>query len=395
MISLAGIPFDESRRRLWDVVVIGAGPAGAVTACQAARAGAAVLLVDKSFFPRQKVCGCCLNSQAVELLEGLGLGTALRRCPVEIVRELKLAARGRSFSMPLPPERILSRERLDTSLVEEAVEAGVSFLPATAGLVGGLEKDLRLVRLERLRDSCEARARVVVAADGLGGCALRLAPEFSSMLHPASRIGIGTVLHSSCGFYRPGVIYMACGPDGYAGLVRLEDGRLDVAAAVDAASLKKAPSCAALIGQLLQTAGFPIPDELPQAAWRGTSALTRRQSRLGSERLFVVGDAASFVEPFTGQGIGWAFLSGAAVAPLVIEASRRWEPSLVPEWEKRYRRVVGRRQIWCRLISALLRRDPLIGLTARVLARLPWLCRPIIRSVSRPVSGISERGLAR
>ena len=58
---------------MFDALVIGAGPAGSVTARELARRGCRVLLVDKAHFPRAKVCGCCLNGAAAATLERLGL----------------------------------------------------------------------------------------------------------------------------------------------------------------------------------------------------------------------------------------------------------------------------------------------------------------------------------
>ena len=58
----------------YDVVVIGAGPAGSVAAYRAATLGASVLLVDKASFPRVKVCGCCINARALAVFDRLGLG---------------------------------------------------------------------------------------------------------------------------------------------------------------------------------------------------------------------------------------------------------------------------------------------------------------------------------
>ena len=60
--------------RIWDVLVVGAGPAGALAARELARRGRSVLLLDKSEFPRPKVCGCCLNGSALATLRGVGLG---------------------------------------------------------------------------------------------------------------------------------------------------------------------------------------------------------------------------------------------------------------------------------------------------------------------------------
>lgn len=68
---------DEFGKKTWDCIVIGAGPAGAIAAQQIAKQNKEVLLVDKENFPRAKVCGSCINSSAVNLLEIAGLGQIL------------------------------------------------------------------------------------------------------------------------------------------------------------------------------------------------------------------------------------------------------------------------------------------------------------------------------
>ena len=78
--------------------------------------------------------------------------------------------------------------------------------------------------------------------------------------------------------------------------------------------------------------------------WRGTPLLTRRADRLAVERIFAVGDAAGYLEPFTGEGIAWTLSAGAAVAPIVREAGRDWNKALCTRWSREYRRVVLRRQ---------------------------------------------------
>src|SRR5262249_1926756 len=71
---------EEAGSRVWDVLVVGAGPAGTMAARELAQRGAAVLLVDRAAFPRWKVCGCCLNHRALSTLEAAGLGEMVRRC---------------------------------------------------------------------------------------------------------------------------------------------------------------------------------------------------------------------------------------------------------------------------------------------------------------------------
>ena len=77
----ATLPIGAATSELWDAVVIGAGPAGSMTARELARLGRKVLLVDKAAFPRGKVCGCCLSGSALTTLRSVGLGgLPARRC---------------------------------------------------------------------------------------------------------------------------------------------------------------------------------------------------------------------------------------------------------------------------------------------------------------------------
>jgi flavin-dependent dehydrogenase len=187
-------------------------------------------------------------------------------------------------------------------------------------------------------------------------------------------------------FFRPGTVYMACGEGGYVGLVRLEDGRLNLAAALDAGRVRAEGGPGAVAARLLADAGWPAPDGLARRAWKGTPALTRKAPRLAAGRVFVLGDAAGYVEPFTGEGMAWALAAGAAVAPLAARAANRRHPELAQEWSRLYARVIGRRVV-CRATAAVLRRPALTRAVIRMLSRVPGLARPVVRSLgegSRP-----------
>jgi flavin-dependent dehydrogenase len=105
---------------------------------------------------------------------------------------------------------------------------------------------------------------------------------------------------------------------------------------------------------------------------------------VAGERWFAVGDAAGYVEPFTGEGMAWAIGSGVAVAPLVEAAARRWDESLTGEWERKYSRGVGRRQWACQAVAAGLRSPTLTRLAVRVLSAVPAMAAPVVRSLNRP-----------
>jgi menaquinone-9 beta-reductase len=135
---------------------------------------------------------------------------------------------------------------------------------------------------------------------------------------------------------------------------------------------------------ILAEAGFPAVDGLETAAWQGTPALTRRTHPLGDARVLVVGDAAGYAEPFTGEGIAWALAAGRAVAPLARQAGERWDPRLVHDWGRLHRRVVRRRQAICRAAAAVLRRPWLVRAAFEVAARLPDSAVWVVRRLNAP-----------
>jgi flavin-dependent dehydrogenase len=380
----------DAATRRWDVVVVGAGPAGTTAARELARRGTSVLLLDRATFPRYKVCGCYLNGNALATLKAVGLGGLTTACGAGPIRGFLLGTRGVAARMPLPEGMVLSREAFDAALVEAAVAAGSAFLPGTWATLEGASDGVRQLRLSQGGREALVAARVVLAADGLGGKLLARAGVTEAPPEAGSRIGAGVVLADAPSFFAPGTIYMACGSRGYMGLERLEDGRLDMAGAFDADWVRAVGGPGEAGTQLLQEVGWPVPEHLAQRGWRGTAALTRQAVRLAAERVFAVGDAAGYVEPFTGEGMAWALAAGAAIAPLAARAATAWHPSLIRRWAETYQRIVGRRQLVCRAAAAVLRRPWLVRLTIHLLAALPILSAPVVALLNhRSLYGMS------
>jgi flavin-dependent dehydrogenase len=270
----------------------------------------------------------------------------------------------------------VSRETFDAELVRSAVGAGVAFLPETAATLGGVRDGRREVGLRGVA----ASARVIVAADGLNG---RLTGDEVAV--PAgSRIGAGTLLDAAPGFYHPGTVFMAAGRGGYVGLVRVEDGRLDVAAALDADFVRDSGGPGPAAESILQETAWPAILSLQHARWKGTPPLTRTPRQVAGDRWFAVGDAAGYVEPFTGEGIAWAVGSGVAIAPLLERAARRWDHRLSAVWRGRLARLVGDRQWLCRAVAAGLRSPAVTGLMVRLLGAAPAVAQPFVYLLNRP-----------
>ena len=378
------VTLEQAVGRLWDVLVVGAGPAGVLAAAESASRGASVLLVDRAIFPRWKVCGCCLNAAALATLETVGLGFLPARLGAQSLHRLWLLCGRREAVIPLPFGVALSREAFDTALIEHAVQAGVDFLPQTSAASDGVNGIARWMTLRCGQEQIRVQASVVLVADGLSGRALRDEQGFEMAAARSSRVGVGTFLEDAPDWCPAGTIVMACGQGGYVGLVRLEDGRLNVAAALDLALIRRAQGVGAAVTALLKEAGLWPIEGLRAQSWHGTPALTRRPARVAGERLFVLGDAAGYVEPFTGEGIAVALASGKAVAPLAIEASRQWSPALMSRWKRLHRGLFGSRQRTCRIVTGLLRRPRLTRAAVTVLSRAPHLVAPLITAINAP-----------
>lgn len=371
--------------RIWDAVVVGAGPAGAMAARELARREAAVLVVEKAAFPRAKVCGCCVNEAALATLHAVGLGALPQQLGAKPLRHLLLASGGRQAKIPLRPGVVVSRTALDAALIEQAVREGAEFLPQTLASLEPSPGPLRRVMLRRKAEQICVSTRLVVVATGLGRRPGWDGDTDHMRVAARSRIGSSTMVDRAPDFYQDGTIFMTCADGGYVGLVRLEDGQLNVAAAFDPSFMRASggpgPSAEAIVKQ----AGLPPIGQLTERPWMGTPALTQRRSRLADERLFVIGDAAGYVEPFTGEGIAWALACGSAVAPLALQAIRRWHPSLKGRWETAHRQLINRRMRLCKVITWCLRRAAFTSAAVGVLSRIPSLASPVVSAINAPL----------
>ena len=388
----ATLELDAAARREWDMVVVGAGPAGSMAARELARRRANVLLIDRSRFPRYKVCGGCLNPRSLHILDKAGLGDLMNRLGAVPLTNLRLATRGSYADIALPTGAGVSRETLDAALVRAAIAAGAAFLPGTTAtlLPANRVGCRRILRLRHANRDHEVAARIVLAANGLGGKLEEHSDDSDGetvpapLWKPGSRVGAGVMVAPVPVGYQPRTVYMACAAEGYVGQVVVEDGRVDMAAALDPLAVKAAGGAGELATKIIDEAGFPPVPDLARLPWKGTPHLTRQAPRLGGERLFVLGDAAGYVEPFTGEGMAWALAGATLVTPLALRgAAHGWDDDLLVRWRAAYHRSVTRRQTVCRITAGLLRRPRATRETVRVLSVMPWLARPLLHLMYR------------
>lgn len=376
----------------WDAVVVGAGIAGAVSSWLLAKQGARVLLVERSSWPRAKVCGGCLSYAGVQLLDDLGLEDVLDEIGAPVTDRLSLHARGRAMVIPLRPGRAFSRQAFDEAMVQRAQAVGVVFRPQTRAKLGRNEEAFRGVLLAGVSGSETVKARVVLACDGLHGRLCAGEGARSVWVDPRAWVGLGAIVERGDGLVEPGVISMRCCEQGYLGAVEVERQQVDLAAAVDPGLIRSRRSAERAMVSLLEgdeasAAGFD--KVLSGATIRGTPPMTWVPHRGGTRRVLAVGDASGYVEPFTGEGMSWALLSAARAADAAWRVLREgWREGEVRQWERAHQRGIRGRQWVCGLLRRLVHRPRLLGSLLDWANLAPRPAEGLARWVHRPWRGV-------
>jgi len=370
----------------WDAIVMGAGPAGAIAARQLGLQRKRVLLIDKAALPRDKVCGGCLGGAALTLLNALGLGHVPIACEGVPLRTFELSSAGMTARIPIGERIAISRRTFDDALVREAMRAGVVVCDEAHGTLQPVTDDnCRTVTLRHAGDEVSVRADVVVVATGLA----TVPPGCVAYAARGSLIGLGTLSDHAPGNIVPSTLHMAYGLAGYVGITAVERGRFDIAAAIDPHALATAQSPGLLVQEVLQASCSTLTADWENLQWHGTPRLTRRTTPIASHRCLLIGDAAAYVEPFTGEGIGWAMQSGALAASLLAGPLRRWDDTIESRWKQLFDQTIGDRHRFCRTLSRCMRVKPFRQFAVWGLRQAPCLGGAVVRILDSPLGLIS------
>ena len=283
---------------MFDVAIVGSGPAGASCATFCARAGLRTLLLERETFPREKVCGDCLNPGCWPVLDRLEIAQGVRDLPHgKLARVDFVAIGGRTVSIGLPPgaEIAVKRSAFDATLMQRARDCGVEVREGTT--VTGLEFGGSFWKITAAGESLQARA--LVAADGRNSTVARLLGLLPRI--EKERVGLQTHLPLPAGFGDRVVLQFL--PEGYSGQAAVGNGELNLCLVGRPAAMP------ALRRRAEAQFGIPLTH-----AWRTITPLRRAPLPPTRPRVFLIGDAARVVEPFTGEGIYYALRSGELAA---------------------------------------------------------------------------------
>ncbi|MBX6372165.1 MAG: geranylgeranyl reductase family protein [Acidothermus sp.] len=349
LVTTARLPAGATVRDT-DVVVVGAGPAGSTTAAYLAQAGLDVVLLEKSAFPREKVCGDGLTPRAVRQLIRLGIDTSpeagwLRN------HGLRILGGGMRLELPWPelatfPDYGLVRPRseFDQLLARHAVKLGAALLertPVGAPLVD--DRTSRVVGVVATTDggnrTLVVRAPVVVAADGNSS---RLALALGR--HQLATRPMGVAYRRYYASTRSDDTWLESwlelrdhsgGRDrllpGYGWIFGMGDGTSNVGVGIlNTSAAFRAIDYRALLRRWVATMPeeWGICEETARGPIRGAAlpmGFTRKPHY--SDGLLLVGDAGGMINPCNGEGIAYAMESGELAAEIIAQALARRTPA--------------------------------------------------------------------
>lgn len=326
-----------------DVVVVGAGPAGSAVAMRLAATGHDVVVLERARFPRDKACAEYCTPGVEDVLRRLLAWDAVERqgprrldgmvvysrsrVPLE-VSYVEHGIRRQAFTMP--------RAVLDESLMRHARACGATVHEGWRVLDVSPDREHMTVRATGERGESETlHARVVVGADGLHSTVARALGLLAGVRWPR-RLGLVTHYADVPDLDRWGEMHV--GKDIYCGLAPLPGGKLNVGLVVPLRRGRGQP-----VSTLFGEATESLPGLAPWLrggrqikAIRGMGPMRRRVTAAAGKGFLLVGDAAGFVDPFTGEGIYRALRSG-EMAAMVIEREldprprERGSPDRVPD----------------------------------------------------------------
>lgn len=347
----------------FDVVIVGAGPAGSTAAIRLARAGWSVALIEKQMFPRRKVCGECIAASNLPLLDALGIGAEFAAAAGPQLREVELMRGGQYVHADLPSAndaqhpwgRALGRETLDTLLLEQARKSGAHILqPFRVHAIGGAVGDWKChIQAPHHGELRTLSAPLLIDAHGSWE-----ALQIERVVERAqtSRVRRAAQLFAFKANFRNGALAADVLPvlaldGGYGGIVVADQGVTTLACCVrrDRLDALRAGAPSQPAGTVIEAwlrrecAGVAaaLAWATREGAWLSAGPLAPGIRLQTSDTILRIGNAAGEAHPIIGEGMSMALQSAWMLCDLLLAADQRygtWQSSVARNYANEWRR---------------------------------------------------------
>lgn len=315
----------------YDVIIIGAGPAGSTVSTLLARAGLRALLLEKSRFPREKLCGEFITPECLNVFDRLDVSQRMFDAGAEIINQWTLfAPDGRGVRVPM--EWIadghnhaigISRAQMDLILLDGARQTGVDVREGfRVSPRFHRENGMSFIEGKTNGKTVERfSAPVVVDASGRNGVFSNRTAQRTSYIGGSRLFGCKIHLRAVEGMRGIGELFFF--RDGYGGMSGVENGRTNLCFITTEATLREAKGDREKLLDLTMrsnpAARHRLRGVVIDGEWLGAGPITygRRRSMPG---VISIGDAGAFIDPFTGSGILLALNSGELAAEVISQS---------------------------------------------------------------------------
>lgn len=377
----------------YDVVIVGAGPAGSSAAIRLAENGLRVLLVEKKKFPREKLCGEFISPECLTHFKELGVFDRISSGGVKIDRTVFYARNARSVTVPSKWFASgsyalgLSRAEMDNVLFERARAAGADVLEETqaTGVLTDAGKITGVQLKDKHRATLDIHSRLTLDATGRAAV---LSKQINKVVKQQRTGFVAFKTHLRDVSIPAGVCEIYAYRGGYGGLSRVENGQYNLCFIAAADIVKQYRGDAAEVMKKVLFTNKRAAASLENAKivedWLAVPITGYGRSSLApAEGLLTIGDAAAFIDPFTGSGILLALESAKIAAGVIageLSKSRaRSFEHLAREYNRRYAAAFDRRL----RVSSLLRRAAFVPFLAETVIKTLALSSGLTRLIAR------------
>lgn len=385
------------------IAIAGAGPAGASLAIRLAQSGFETVLIERETFPRQKLCGEFISPECFSHFKSLGVMEHMLNAGGDEIRETRFfESGGRSVAVPTnwfgqgDFALSLSRAEMDDQLLNRAKAAGVTVCEGTS-VTGAESLDGRIARLKVRTtngESAEIAADIFVDATGRSRIIAKLLEKNGrAPSQPVRPMLVGFKTHMKDVDLATGLCEIYSFSGGYAGLSHVEKGLFNLCFLIKAATVREVGKDADEIVKSVvlrnKRASATLQDAAAAGDWLAVSIDSfGTKPPAAAQNLFTVGDAAAFIDPFTGSGMVMALESAELLAQAII-VNRTSRENIGRDYLLTYRKKFSHR-LW---VCSLLRRTAFMPHLATAIVSLLAVSTSARRRLARATRGSRTEAL--